>query len=146
MVVEDRTELSADLAELIMSLSRWLQAEVVRDAGAVQLSSLERMIMRDIEQNPGTTPGRLGRHLGLRSSNTSAALRSLERQGMVRRAHDPADRRRIQLFPTPKAQGNLARVRASWADLLGPHLDSDAAVAHAVALLTDLDRSLRPTE
>jgi len=138
----DNTAQLADLAELVMSVSRRLNAVVRADAQAVQLSSLERLVMRHIGLHPGTTPTQISNLFGMKSSNTSTALRSLERRGFVRREVDPDDGRAAHLYPTQSATDNLARVRAHWAQLLGPYVSSDAKLDGVVALLRELDLSL----
>jgi DNA-binding MarR family transcriptional regulator len=127
-----------------MSVSRRLNAEVRNDPGAIQLSSLERMVMRFIDQNPGTAPSRLGHRLGLCSSNTSTALRSLESRGLVERVADPEDGRGVRLYPTQRASDNLVRVRARWAKLLAPLVPADIELRSTLTTLTALDEALNP--
>jgi DNA-binding MarR family transcriptional regulator len=132
----------AQLAELILSVSRRLGLRDHQDAFAVPLSPLEAMVMRHVDAEPGTTPSRISAKLGLRSSNTSAALRDLEAKGFVRRTVDPADARSVRVEPTPLASENLARKREHWVRLLAPHLPDAGAVASAVAVLAGLDSAL----
>ncbi|MEY9944778.1 MarR family winged helix-turn-helix transcriptional regulator [Kitasatospora sp. GAS1066B] len=49
------------------------------------------------------TPGWLGRQLGLNSAGTTALVDRLERLGLVRRARDSVDRRRVLLEVTEQA-------------------------------------------
>ncbi|MDR1711261.1 MAG: MarR family winged helix-turn-helix transcriptional regulator [Propionibacteriaceae bacterium] len=132
----------ADLAEAIMSVSRRLHAAGHSHPEVIQLSSLERMVMRYIDHHPGTTPGKVAIHVGLKSSNASTALRSLSDQGFVRRETDPSDGRGTLLYATEVAQQNLAHVRVAWAELLRPYCPNDDSLQAALQLLEDLDQAL----
>jgi DNA-binding MarR family transcriptional regulator len=124
---------SADLADLILRVARRIQALEVRESGGVALTHLEAMVMSRIDDEPGVTPKTLGTELGLRSSNTSAALRSLEGKGLITRIPDAADGRVTRIHPTTLAAENLAQVRQVWRRALAPALgdgrDGDAASA-----------------
>ncbi|WP_232715473.1 MarR family winged helix-turn-helix transcriptional regulator [Gordonia metallireducens] len=50
------------------------------------------------------TPGWLSRHLGLNSASTTALIDRLESRGLVSRARDESDRRRVALHATEQAQ------------------------------------------
>lgn len=112
----------ADLADLILQVARRIQTLEVGDTGGVALTHLEAMVMSRIDDDPGTTPKALGAALGLRSSNTSAALRSLEEKKLISRIPDAADGRVTRLHPTPLAAANLAQVRETWRRALAPAL------------------------
>ncbi len=138
LTADERTQL-ADLAESVLSVSRRLTARP--GEGAIHLSPLESLVMRQVDLDPGITPSRLAHALGLRSSNTSAALRGLETRGFIRREVDPADGRGVRVYPTPVAHENLERKRALWVDLLAPHLEDPAGLPEALALLRRIDAS-----
>lgn len=124
---------SADLADLILRVARRIQALEVRESGGVALTHLEAMVMSRIDDEPGVTPKTLGTELGLRSSNTSAALRSLEGKGLITRIPDAADGRVTRIHPTTLAAENLSQVRQVWRRALAPALgdgpDGDGAGA-----------------
>jgi DNA-binding MarR family transcriptional regulator len=82
--------------------------------------------------------------IGLKSSNASAALRTLTDHGFVRRETDPADGRGTLLYATAAAEQNLSRVRAAWAELLRPHCPDDDSLEVALGLLEHLDQALNP--
>lgn len=62
------------------------------------------------------TPGWLAGHLGLNSASTTALIDRLEGRGLVSRARDDADRRRVTLYVTDAAQ------EMGW-DFFGPLID-----------------------
>lgn len=50
------------------------------------------------------TVGQLGRALGLSSAAVTGLVDRLERGGLVERARDEADRRKVRVRPTPRAR------------------------------------------
>lgn len=131
-----------DLAGVLISVARKIAVRTDEDPGSVTLTPLESLVMRHIDKHPGITPSRVATDIGLKTSNASAALRSLEAKGFITREPDPCDRRTVHIHPTPLAADNLQRVRRVWHSLLAPHLSDPAATAEAVAFLTRLDDSL----
>ncbi len=64
-------------------------------------------------------PRTIGAGLDLTSGSVTALLDRLERQGLVRRKPDPADRRGVLVAATPKAAARLAETYAPLAEALG---------------------------
>lgn len=62
-----------------------------------QISQRDASLLAHLDEERPTSPASLARHLGIRPSTLSAAVAHLESLGYVRRARDPADRRRIEL-------------------------------------------------
>ncbi len=60
-----------------------------------------------LERLGAMSAGEIARHSGLATASVSDLIDRLERKGFVRRAHDPADRRRVPVEPV------LDRVAAS---------------------------------
>ncbi|EGB14450.1 transcriptional regulator, MarR family [Pseudodesulfovibrio mercurii] len=58
-----------------------------------------------ILSSPGIVQEDLTNHLCLDRAATARALQSLENDGLIRREEDPRDRRRKNVYPTPKAEG-----------------------------------------
>lgn len=56
------------------------------------------------------SPGDLAAALGLTTGSVTTMLDRLEEMGYVRRTPDPADRRRVQVHPTPQATEAVARM------------------------------------
>lgn len=131
----------ADLADLLLTIARRISISEVEPDGVVRLCPSESLVMRFIDHHPGCKPSEIGAQLGLRSANTSAALRSLEDKGLVRRSPDPTDRRAVLVESTAKAARNLAQIRAHWAALLGPLLADAGDVDTAVRVLSGLDNA-----
>jgi len=79
-----------------------------------RISARDTWILGHLDQRHGTGPARLARHLALRPSTVSEAVRRLEGLGYITRRTLPADRRRIELYLTP--QGAEAMRGASVLD------------------------------
>lgn len=90
----------------------------------------------------GVRPTRLCAEIGLRSSNASAVLRTLEDKGMIERIPSQEDRRSVSVHPTPLAARNLERVGGEWARFLAPHVDEELDLAPVIDLLGALHRSV----
>ena len=129
----------ADLAEAVLSVARRLALASGRASDTVPLRPLEALLMRHIDQHPGTTPSRLAAHLGLRSSNASAALRDLEAKGFIERTVDPVDGRSVRVGPTPLAAENRVRIRRAWAGILAPAVPTGGDLSAGLALMAALD-------
>jgi DNA-binding MarR family transcriptional regulator len=67
------------------------------------------LYLRVLWDEDGLTQSELTRRVGLMQPNTNAALRQLERRGLIRQTVDPHDRRRINIFLTPEGRA-LSRV------------------------------------
>lgn len=144
----DESELSAsrtaelgDLAERILRVARRLDAYRFRDPGITQVSPVEAMLLRYIDDYPGTSPGAMARALLMRGSNVSSGLRSLEGKGLVRREADKADARVVHLFATDLAQVSVHKVRAEWGRMLAGQLPSDVDVTGLQRILATLDHA-----
>lgn len=134
-------EQSADLAEAILGVARELRLRI--DADPDHLTPSESHVMRYINHRPGVTPSEVARFTGLQRSNLSAALRTLERRGLVKRRADPDDARAANLFPTRRATDNLARLRRQWASQIDGALGGDIRrVGQAAEVLQMLEAGL----
>lgn len=144
-------EALADLADLVLRVSREIDPNGSSALDVVPLTGTEVLVLRWVDLHPGTSPSATAEATALQRSNLSAALRSLVAKGMVDRRADPRDARLVQLFATEQAAANIRVLRAHWARKLRAALgdatthDPDR-VADAVALLTRFDDGLRPAD
>ncbi|WP_228504443.1 MarR family winged helix-turn-helix transcriptional regulator [Curtobacterium sp. VKM Ac-1395] len=142
-------EALADLADLVLRVSREIDPNGSSALDVVPLTGTEVLVLRWVDMHPGTSPSATAEATALQRSNLSAALRSLVAKGMVDRCVDPRDARLVQLFATEQAAANIRVLRAHWAGklraALGDIADDDLdRVTDAVALLTRFDDGLRP--
>lgn len=142
-------EALADLADLVLRVSREIDPNGSSALDVVPLTGTEVIVLRWVDLHPGTSPSATAEATALQRSNLSAALRSLVAKGMVDRRADPRDARLVQLFATEQAAVNIQVLRAHWAGKLRAALgdattDDPTRVTDAVALLTRFDDGLRP--
>ncbi len=136
------SEQLADLADLVLAVSRVLKTRTMADPSVLDLSATEVTVLRHIDHHPDTSPSAVAAGTGLQRSNLSRALRDLEAKGLVQRSPDPADSRQSLLRSTKLAAQNLARIRDLWATILAGALKEDRDVAAAVRLLGEVERGL----
>lgn len=86
--------------ELDHALER-LSGQMERNLG---ITAPQRFIVRCVGKYPGMTAGQLATMLHLDRGSVSAALRRLERQGLLKRRRDPRDGRRVTLGLTAKGR------------------------------------------
>jgi len=140
----------ADLADLVLILAREIQFLGYRDPEAVPLTQSEGMVMRYLQDHPGTAPSRLADATGLQRANISAVLRGLERKGLAERRASSDDLRRATIHPTERGRRNYALVRQEWAAVVSAAAGHDStSLDEALALLRKISTSLtagRPAE
>lgn len=138
------TEQLADLADVVMAVSRAIKLRTAADPAVLDLSTTEVTVLRFIDHHPGISPSAVAAATGLQRSNLSRALRELEAKQLVRRSADPADNRQSLLQSTALAAENLAHIRAIWSGLLRDALEGagDHDIASALELLGTLERGL----
>lgn len=141
----ERDEQLADLAHLVLSVGRDIRLYGHPAIEIIEITELESLVMNHVQRHPGVSPTRICTEVGLRSSNTSAVLRSLAEKGMIERRPNPDDRRSISVHPTAIAAENLRRVRDMWTRFLAPHVDGGFDVAPAVELLRAVENSVAAT-
>jgi DNA-binding MarR family transcriptional regulator len=108
-------ETLAELAELVLRISREIDPHGAKAIDIVPLNATEALAMRWIESHPGTSATETAEAMSLRHSNLSVAVRSLVAKGMVERRPDPDDARLVRLHPTALARDNVRRLHAHWA-------------------------------
>ena len=75
----------ADLADAIVHTARLIRLWDQAAETVVPLSLIEAAVLEHVDRHPGCRPSDVARELRMRSSNFSAALRVLEKQGFVER-------------------------------------------------------------
>lgn len=129
----------AELADLILNVGRLVRARTPTGPDVVLLTETERHVMRVVDLYPGSAPSEIAARTHLQRTNVSAALRSLEANGMITR--DPTTGRGVAVLPTKKAAANLRKLRAAWSHQLTEALgDNLPAVRTCNELLTNLER------
>ncbi len=86
-----------DLMRVLLHVSHGIERVSLRMEASLGVTAQQRLVVRVVGRHPGITPGRLAEHLHLDPGTISALVRRLEGKGLIRRAPDPRDGRRITL-------------------------------------------------
>jgi len=139
-VTEERASRLFELADLILAVGRHIEA--AKQAEAESGTPLQGAVMRYVDRHPGTTAGEAAEATQLISSNFSRAVGDLEKAGLVRREVDQLDARRVRLYPTEKAQGNLRRLRDVWSRMLEETVTDPDEIDAAISTLRHIETRL----
>jgi len=93
-----------DFMRLIWALDHGLQSLSKRMQSSLGLTGPQRVALRVLGRGPGMSAGALAGILRLHPSTITGILQRLEGRGLVRRAIDPADRRRSRLELTARGR------------------------------------------
>ncbi len=112
MTTSGAADLASDLRLALGRVARKIRRIYVDAAEGV--SFLEQAVLQRLERTGPSAPGTIAGDEGVTSAAVAATLTSLERAGLVHRARDPGDRRRVIVTITPSGQQTLeARESAS---------------------------------
>jgi DNA-binding MarR family transcriptional regulator len=121
-----------DAPRRLWALPSWLVSRTALQAsrlvadrlGAAGVKRKHFSVLATLDEFGPASQAAVGRRLALDRSDLHAIVADLERDGLVDRARDPADRRRNQVRLTPKGRAQLkrldARVQQAQDDLLAP--------------------------
>lgn len=144
----DAAALRRELAMLLRDLSWTIHRRVPDVSGIDPLTSTDLAVLKHVLEAPGMTVTELSRHMTLKQSNTSAAVRTLVDRGLVTKESTVSDRRISRLFPTDKALAQDEAIGDAWAGpirraLAGLDPAEAAALNDAVGALQALNIQLR---
>lgn len=103
MTTDRRAPQQRELATVLRELAWTIHRLVPETAGLDPLPNTEIAVLRQVLASPGITVNEMARHLGMKQSNTSAAVRNLVQRGLVSRERSSADGRVTRLVPTEKS-------------------------------------------
>jgi DNA-binding MarR family transcriptional regulator len=102
------------------------------------IPTTELLLLRQVIETPGATVSELAQELGLQQTNTSAALRVLERRGYITRGQSSSDRRVVRILATPVGEREERDIAAAWSGALEPAL-RELSDEHRSALIAAVD-------
>jgi DNA-binding MarR family transcriptional regulator len=133
----------ADLADLVLIISREIQFRGYTDERAVRLSPSEGMVMRYLQRDPAAPPSRIAAATGIQRTNLSTTLRGLEHKGLIERRAGDGDGRGVTVHPTERGRSNYVLVRQQWADAVAAAAGHDTShLEAALTLLTAVEKGL----
>ncbi|TQK75653.1 MarR family protein [Rarobacter incanus] len=133
----------ADIGGYVTAIARYLTEIAHRHPAVARLTPLEILIVRYVEMHGGVSPKDLAKSVGMQASNTSAALRSLARQGLIEKRRVEGDGRKISLHVTDEALRTIAMVRDITADALEDLVPRGPAAGRLLRALTEIEDGLR---
>lgn len=143
MTVPNDEQRWAELADLVLIVSREIQFRGYTDERAVPLSPSEGMVMRYLQHEPAAPPSRIATATGLQRTNLSTVLRGLEQKGLIERRADPGDRRGVTVHVTERGRANYALVRREWAAAVSAAANHDSThLDAALTLLSAMEAGL----
>ena len=93
-----------DFMRLIWALDHGLQSLSKKMQATLGLTGPQRVALRVLGRGPGMSAGDLAAILRIHPSTLTGILQRLESRGLVRRAVDPADRRRSRIELTARGR------------------------------------------
>lgn len=147
---ESRAPSARELATTLRDLSWTIHRLVPEAAGLPPLPTTELAVLQQVLATPRITVTALAKHLGMRQSNASAAVRGLVERGLIAREPNPQDRRVIHLTPTAQALADRETIDTVWSGTVRSAMDRldpqhVAALTAAEQALEALDQVLRDT-
>jgi len=127
----------ADLARLVLVISRGIQYHGYRDRRVGSLTTSETAVMCYVLHGDPAAPSQIATATGLLRPNVSAALRSLQNKGLIEKNINPADGRGFTIRPTTIGRAGYDLVRHGWAATVATAADHDS---------TDLDTAIAVLE
>jgi len=98
--------------ETVPMVMRFIRTEMRRHSAAL-LSVPQLRALAFLDRSPGACLFQVADHLGVTRPTASVIVDRLVRRGLLRRAEDPRERRRIVLTLIPKGSRLLKRARSS---------------------------------
>ena len=94
-----------DFMRLLWSIEHGLQRMSKRMEAELGITGPQRLVLRLVGQFPGLSAGELAGIVRLHPSTITGILQRLVTKGLLERARDPADSRRVRLRLRPRAIG-----------------------------------------
>lgn len=124
-------EPTLDFMRLLWRIEHSLQSRSKQMKAAIGVTGPQRLVLRIVGQYPGLSAGELAHIVRLHPSTITGVVQRLVEKGLLARAADRADRRRVQLRVRPEAKRYTRRsdgtIEAGIARVL-----SEVPAAHVV--------------
>ena len=132
----------------LWALDHALNARSKRMLSEVGVTGPQRLVIRALGRQPGSSPAEVARLLHLNPGSVTRLVAALERSGMVRRREDPSDSRKLRLLLTAKGARIDAATGGTVEDAVHSVLSRIPArrVAQSMALIHQLAAALLPED
>lgn len=120
MATPDLPSVSATHGPISHTIARMTKAHIGVAAGLLRKSGLTpgpELLLMALWDRDGQSQAELGKALGLDPSTITAKVKTLERDGLITRTPDPADRRVMVVALTERGAALRPEVARIWAEL-----------------------------
>jgi DNA-binding MarR family transcriptional regulator len=93
-----------DFMRLLWSVQHHLQSTSKMMESRLGITGPQRLVLRVVARSPGISPTELATVLRLHPSTITGVLQRLSKKGLLLRARDPIDTRRVRLRALPSAR------------------------------------------
>jgi DNA-binding MarR family transcriptional regulator len=138
-VSTEKTPPGAELAEAFLRTTHALRRYAGQPYQQRGWSTSRVLLMLAVDEAGTPRMGELKDRLGVTGRSITSLVDGLENEGLLRRHHDPDDRRSIRLEITPKGHEHLAEIKTLH-DAHAEHTFAILSVAERRALLDTLAR------
>jgi len=101
----------APIRRLFLLVARDLRTVLDRDLARYGLRAQQAAVLLRCCRLPGAKPSQLAVAVGTDTAGITGLIDQLEKRGLVERRTDPADRRAVQVEPTPAGRALVAPLR-----------------------------------
>ncbi len=126
---------------LLWAVDHELQSASKRMKKTLGVTGPQRLVLRVLGRNPGTTPGEVARTLHIDPSTLTGVLKRLEEKNLIQRKVDPTDGRRAFLNLSARGRAIDAKtsgtVEVAIRKALAQSSERDVEAARRVLLLID---------
>lgn len=105
-----RLRCALEVMETVPLVMRFIRAQM-RSQGALDLSVPQFRSLTFLNRHPGGSLSDLAEHLGVTRPTASVTVERLVQRGLVNRAEDPTERRRLVLTLTAEGEDHLQQAR-----------------------------------
>lgn len=106
-----------EIGRLLREIHRGLRCRI-KEGDSSGLTVPQTLLMGIVFHHPGLTLTELSRLMGLANSTVSGIVDRLERDGLLERVPDLADRRIFRVNPTPKAKAQQEKWATVYRDVI----------------------------
>jgi DNA-binding MarR family transcriptional regulator len=135
------TRRDEEIVDLLRDVNRALRERLMQGAKGTRRSLAALSLLRAVAREPGISLNELARRQYMPKSLVSMIIADLSRDGLVRKARDPADQRLARLHLTAAGTRELDRWRAAYRAIAATDIGA-LAPQDAAQLLSGL-RALR---
>jgi len=109
-----------DIVDLLREINAALRGQLTQDSERLGLPKFSRRlpILMKVCDRPGVALSELARSIGMPKSQVSVLVTEMEAEGVLQKAGDPKDLRRIRLSPTAEGKRRALQWRRAYREVV----------------------------